>query len=186
MEDIKLILDMANEGMGKAIDHFRNSLVKIRAGKANISMVDGVSVDYYGSNTPLNQVANVSVSDARTLSITPWEKHMIPIIEKAIRDANLGFNPQSDGEMVRIPIPLLTEERRKDLVKQAKNEAENARIALRNVRKSSNDELKALLKDGTSEDLVKEGEKKVQDLTNSFNDKVEAIIKEKESQIMTV
>ena len=186
MEDIKLILDMANEGMEKAIVHFRNSLVKIRAGKANTSMVDGVTVDYYGSMTPLNQVANVSVSDARTLAITPWEKHMIPIIEKAIRDANLGFNPQSDGEMVRIPIPMLTEERRKDLVKQAKSEAENARIALRKARQDANSDLKDLLKDGISEDAVKEGEKKVQDITNSFNDKVEAIMKEKESQIMTV
>ena len=186
MEDIKLILDMVEEGMGKSIEHFRNALVKIRAGKANASMVDGVSVDYYGSMTPLNQVANVSVSDARTLAITPWEKHMIPIIEKAIRDANLGFNPQSDGEMVRIPIPMLTEERRKDLVKQAKNEAENARISLRKARQDANSDLKALLKDGVSEDAVKDGEKKVQDITDSFNNKVEAIMKEKESQIMTV
>ncbi|MEM6806308.1 MAG: ribosome recycling factor [Bacteroidota bacterium] len=184
--DIQMILEMTQGSMDSAIDYFRNALVKIRAGKASVSMVDGVMVDYYGSPTPLNQVANVSVSDARTLTITPWEKNMIPVIEKAIRDGNLGFNPQSDGDMVRIPIPMLTEERRKDLVKQAKSEAENARIALRKARQDANSELKDLQKEGTSEDAVKEGEKKVQDITNDYNGKVEAIMKEKESQIMTV
>lgn len=183
---IKPILDETELSMEKSIDHFRNALVKIRAGKANASMVDGVTADYYGTQTPLSQVATISVTDARTLAIIPWEKNMIPVIEKAIRDANLGFNPQSDGEMVRIPIPMLTEERRKTLVKQAKNEAENARISLRNTRKDSNGKLKNLLKEGISEDSVKEGEKRVQDITNSFNSKVEAIMKEKEAQIMTV
>jgi len=183
---IKTILDQTEQSMEKSIEHFRHALVKIRAGKANASMVDGVHADYYGTDTPLSQVANVSVADARTLTIIPWEKHMIPVIEKAIREANLGFNPQSDGEMVRIPIPMLTEERRKDLVKQAKQEAELARIALRNARKDSNNKLKSLLKEGISEDVVKEAEKKVQETTDTFNNKVEAIMKDKESQIMTV
>lgn len=183
---IKPILDETKQSMDKTIEHFRNALVKIRAGKASTSMVDGVSVDYYGSPTPLTQVANVSVSDARTIAITPWEKNMIPVIEKAIRDANLGFNPSSDGDMVRIPIPMLTEERRKDLVKQAKSEAENARIALRNTRKDSNTKLKNLLKEGVSEDAIKDGEKNVQDTINSFSNRVDEIMKEKEAQIMTV
>lgn len=183
---LKPILDEADQSMNKSIDHFRNALVKIRAGKANTSMVDGVSVDYYGNMTPLTQVSNVSVADARTITIIPWEKNMIPVIEKAIRDANLGFNPSSDGDQVRIPIPMLTEERRKDLVKQAKAEAENARIALRNTRKDANTKLKNLLKEGVSEDTVKDGEKRVQDMINSFSNKVEEIMKEKETQIMTV
>jgi len=183
---IKPILEEAQQSMDKSIDHFRNALVKIRAGKASTSMVDGVMVDYYGSPTPITQVANVSTSDARTIAIVPWEKSMIPVIEKAIRDANLGFNPSSDGDQVRIPIPMLTEERRKDLVKQAKAEAENTRIAIRNTRKDSNTKLKNLLKDGVSEDAIKDGEKSVQDITNSFSNKVEEIMKEKEAQIMTV
>ncbi|MCL4138408.1 UNVERIFIED_CONTAM: hypothetical protein GTU68_014462 [Idotea baltica] len=149
-------------------------------------MVDSVKVDYYGSTTPLSQVANVSAADARTLTITPWEKNMIPIIEKAVRDANLGLNPSSDSDMVRIPIPPLTEERRKDLVKQAKNEGEQAKISLRSIRKDSNDELKQLQKDGVSEDAVKTAETKVQDTTNSYSNKIDAILKDKEDQIMTV
>ena len=183
---IKLVLDENEEHMQKSIEHFKIELVKIRAGKASPDMIASVTVDYYGSQTPVNQVATVTVADARTLAISPWEKHMIPIIEKAIRDANLGFNPQSDGDMVRIPIPMLTEERRQQLVKQAKAEAENAKIALRSIRKSSNDQLKQLQKDGTSEDEVKTAEKKVQEAINEFGEKVDAIMKEKETQIMTV
>lgn len=172
--------------MEKTISHLQSALLKIRAGKASPNMVDSVTVDYYGSQTPLSQVSNVSVADARTLTITPWEKNMIPVIEKAVRDANLGLNPSSDGDMVRIPIPALTEERRKDLVKQARNEGEQAKIAIRSIRKDSNDNLKQLQKDGVSEDDVKTAEKKVQDTTNSYSDKIDSILKDKEDQIMTV
>ena len=149
-------------------------------------MVAGVTVDYYGTPTPLHQVANVSVLDARTLSITPWEKSMVGPIASAIRNANLGFNPSNDSDMVRIPIPLLTEERRKQLVKQAKEVAENARIALRKVRQSSLKELKELQDGGTSEDEVKAANDKVEKIIKSFGNRVEDIMKEKESQIMTV
>ncbi|MEL6671545.1 MAG: ribosome recycling factor [Bacteroidota bacterium] len=183
---IQSVLEDTKTGMEKSIEHFKRELTKIRAGKASPDMVSGVVVDYYGSPTPLAQVASVSASDPRSLTITPWEKNMIPVIEKAIRDANLGFNPSSDSDLVRIPIPMLTEERRKDLVKQAKAELENAKVALRSIRRDANDDLKSLQKDGVSEDEVKNGEKKVQDITNECANKLEAIMKEKESQIMTV
>ena len=185
-ESIKPILDATSDHMGKSIEHLKVELNKIRAGRATPAMIDSVSVEYYGNSTPLNQVANVSVADARTLTITPWEKKMIPVIERAIMEANLGFNPQSDGEMVRIHIPNLTEDRRKDLVKQAKHEGENARISIRSVRHDSLNKLKTLQKEGASEDEVKTAEKKVQDITDGFSGKVEDILKIKEEEIMTV
>ena len=172
-EDIQFIIDTAKEAMTNAIKHLEKQLVNIRAGKASPAMLEGVMVDYYGSPTPLAQVANVSAADPRMLTATPWEKNMIPVIEKAIRDANLGFNPGSDGDMVRIPIPSLTEERRKELVKQAKAEGENAKISLRSSRKSANDELKTMKDAGVSEDDVKSGEKAVQDVTNKYANRVD-------------
>lgn len=185
-ENIQLVLDTTEEGMSKAIEHFEKELMKIRAGKASPDMVEGVMVDYYGSPTPLNQVANVGVSDSRTLTITPWEKNMIPVIDKAIRDGNLGLNPSSDSDKVIIPIPALNEERRRDLVKQAKNEAEQARVSIRTHRRDGMEHLKQLQKDGTEEDLIKVAEKKVQELTDDHNHKIEHMLEQKETQIMTV
>ena len=186
-EFLVMEIDSMKESMDAAIDHFNRELTKIRAGKANISMVDGVRVDYYGNMTPLNQCSTVAVADARTITITPWEKKLIPTIERAIQEANLGFNPQSDGEMVRIPIPKLTEERRKQLVRQASEEAENTRISLRNSRRDTLSNISTLQKDGdVSEDDAKTAEKKVGEIINQYGDKVNAILKAKEADIMTV
>lgn len=175
--------------MDSSIEYLKNQLLKIRTGKATTDILNDVKVSYYGADTPLSQVGNVSVADARMLTVTPWEKSLIGPIEKAIRDAGLGLNPVADGDMVRIPIPALNEERRKQLVKQAKGEGENSRISIRTVRKESNEKLKKLQKDkeaGVSEDEVKTAEKKVQDLTNQFTGQVDNILKDKEEQIMTV
>ena len=182
-----MALEDMESHMGATIDHLKSELLKIRAGKANISMVDGVRVDYYGTPTPLNQCSTVAVADARTITITPWERKMIPVIERAIIEANLGFNPQSDGEMVRIPIPKLTEERRKELSKQAGGVGEDTRIALRNLRRSALSDISKLQKDGdVSEDQAKTAEKKVEEMMKTFNDKVTEILKIKEDEIMTV
>jgi ribosome recycling factor len=185
-ENIQLVTEEAQTSMEGAIDFLKNQLVKIRTGKASPEMLDDVVIEYYGTSTPLKQVGTVSAADARMLTVTPWEKSMIPTIDKAIREAGLGFNPSSDSDMVRVPIPALNEERRKQLVKQAKDEAEQARISLRSMRKQANDELKQLQKDGLPEDDVKEGEKQVQELTKKYTEMVDQIIKDKESQIMTV
>ncbi len=185
-ENIREVLDHAKKSMEKAIDHLERELLKIRTGKASPDMLDHVSVDYYGTPTPINQVGNVGISDSRTLTVTPWERKMIPTIERAIRDANIGLNPSSDSDKVIVPVPALNEERRRDLVKQAKNEAEAARIAIRNIRKDANDRLKKLQKDGTSEDMVRDAEAKVQDFTNSTIAQADATLTEKEKQIMTV
>lgn len=185
-ENIQEVLMLAEEGMQMAIDHLERELIKIRAGKASPDMVDQVMVDYYGSMTPVNQVGNVSIADSRTLTITPWEKNMIPVIDKAVRDANLGLNPSSDSDKVIIPIPSLNEQRRKDLVKQAKGEAESAKISIRSKRKDANDQLKKLQKEGSSEDLVRDAESSIQDLTNKFSAKVDSMFGDKETQIMTV
>lgn len=184
--EIKEILEEADISMEGAVEHLIKELQKIRAGRASPAMIDGVRVDYYGSMTPISQVSNVSASDARSLTVQPWEKNMLGPIEKAIRDANLGLNPSNDGNMVRIPIPALTEERRKDLVKQANNEGENSRISIRHTRSDSNKQLKALIKEHISEDAVKNAEIDVQEMHDKYIKKVDAILKEKESQIMTV
>ncbi len=186
MEDIDIILEEVREQMDAGIKHLEKELLKVRAGRANPAMLEGVFVEYYGSPTPLNQVANVSTPDARTLSVQPWEKALIPEIEKAIINANLGLNPQNNGEMIMINIPVLTEERRKELVKKARAEGEEARIGIRNARKDGNDMLKKLADDGLSEDLVKDGEAEVQKLTDAYNKKVEATLDKKESEIMHV
>ncbi len=186
MEEIEFYLQETKESMEKTLIHLGVEFSKIRAGKASPVMLEGVLVEYYGSLTPLNQVAAVSTSDARTLSVKPFERKSINEIDKAIRNANLGLNPQNDGEIIRINIPMLTEERRKDLVKQAKIEAESAKVGLRNIRKDTNESLKKLLKEGASEDMVKVAEEKVQKLTDSFSTKIEEVFAKKEVEIMTI
>lgn len=186
MEDIDFFLDHAKEMMDKAVSHTNSELSKIRAGKAQPNMLDGLEVTYYGSSTPINQVASVSAPDARTLSIKPWEKKMIPEIERAIINSDLGLNPQNDGELIRINIPPLTEERRRNLVKQAKAETENGKISIRNVRKEVNDSLKKLLKDGVAEDAIKGAEDEVQKLTDSHTAKLDELLEKKEKDIMTL
>ncbi len=186
MEEIELYLDDAKSSMDKAINHLASELTKIRAGKAMPNMLDGLYVEYYGSQTPLSQVASVSTPDARTLMIKPFEKKLVSEIEKAIRNSNLGFNPQNDGESIRINVPLLTEERRRDLVKQVKGEGETGKIRIRNIRKDTNEELKKLLKDGAAEDAIKEAEAKVQKLTDNHIVKIDDLLAKKEQEIMTV
>ena len=186
MEEVELYLEEANELMDKAVAHVNQELAKIRAGKASPSMLDSLMVDYYGNKTPINQVATVNTPDARTLSIKPWEKNMISEIEKAIINSDLGLNPQNDGELIRINIPMLTEERRTSLVKQAKSEAENGKISVRNIRKDTNDSIKKLLKEGLSEDAVKNAEIEVQELTDKHTAEIDRIFEAKEKDIMTI
>lgn len=185
-EEIDFILDAAEESMQKSVSHLEKELVKIRAGKASPSMVSSVMVDYYGSQTPLSQVANVGVMDARTLTIQPWEKASLEPIERAIINSNLGLNPQNNGEMILINIPQLTEERRRELVKQAKAEAEDAKVGIRNSRKDANDEAKQLQKDGLSEDETKAVEASIQELTDKYSSRVDKILEAKEADIMKV
>jgi len=186
MEELELYLDTAKEMMEKAIVHTKQELAKIRAGKAMPSMLDVVKVDYYGTLTPLNQVAAVNSPDARTLFVKPWEKSMTTPIERAIMNSDLGLNPQNDGEQIIINIPQLTEERRRELVRQSKAVTEDGKISIRSARKETNDELKKLQKDGLAEDLVKSAEDKVQDLTNTFNKKIDDLFAHKEQEIMTI
>lgn len=186
MEEIELYLEHAKEAMDKAVAHTAQELGKIRAGKAMPSLVEGLLVEYYGNPTPMNQVASVTSPDARTIAIKPWEKSTIPEIERSIINSDLGLNPQNDGELVRINIPPLTEERRVTLVKQAKNEAEHGRVSVRNIRKDTNDHLKKLLKEHVSEDLVKDAEDEVQTLTDDHTKKIDDLLASKEEDIMTI
>jgi len=186
MEEIEFILDSTKESMTGSIAHLEKEFLNIRAGKATPQMLGGVFVDYYGSQTPLSQVANINVPDARTITIAPWEKNMLHPIEKAIMVANLGFNPMNNGDNIIINVPALTEERRRDLVKQAKAEAEDAKIGIRNARKDANTEIKKLEKEGTSEDICKTAEDDVQKLTDAFIKKVEEHLAIKEAEIMKV
>lgn len=183
MDEVEFILEGAKEGMENAISHLKKQLSNIRAGKASPSMLGSVMVEYYGSQTPLQQVANVNTPDARTLSIQPFEKSLIQEIERGIMLANLGFNPMNNGESVIINVPPLTEERRKQLTKQAKAEAEDAKVGVRNDRKQANQELKKL---DISEDLLKSSEDDVQELTNSYIERIDNILAVKEKEIMTV
>jgi ribosome recycling factor len=185
-DELALIVEDAQDSMIKAINHLENELVRIRAGKANPQMLDGISVDYYGSITALNQVANVSVMDARTLTIQPWEKNMLQPIERAIINANLGVNPQNDGNMIRLFMPPLTEERRKEYVKRAFGEGEQSRIAIRSIRREAIEQIKKLQKDGLSEDLTKDAEKQMQELTDRHIGLVEKHLATKEKEIMSV
>ena len=185
-DDIKSIQQHAEDLMKKAIDHLEVELVKIRAGKANPQMVDGITVDYYGSPMPLNQVSNISVMDARTLSIQPWEKNMLQPIEKAIIAANIGIHPQNDGNIIRLFLPPLTEERRKDLVKKCHAEGEHSKVAIRNVRRDAIEHIKRLQKNGLSEDATKDAEANVQGLTDKFIGTVDKHLNSKEKEIMIV
>ena len=185
-EFIKMELDDAKSSMEKALTHTDIEFTKIRAGKATPGMLDGILVDYYGAPTPLTQVANVNTPDARTIVVQPWEKNMITPIEKAIMEANIGLNPQNDGILIRLNVPPLTEERRKDLVKKVKEEAEAGRITVRNIRKNTNESIKKLKNDGASEDEIKVGEVEVQKLTDTFILKVDHLAELKEKDVMTV
>lgn len=182
-EEIDFILDTTKESMDGALKHLEKQLVNIRAGKASPAMLGSVMVDYYGSQTPLSQVANVNTPDGRTISVQPWEKSMLQEIEKAIMIANLGFNPMNNGDMIIINVPPLTEERRKDLAKQAKSEAEDAKVGVRNARKDANNDLKKL---DASEDLKKNAEIDVQELTDKYVKQIDQILEVKEKEIMTV
>jgi ribosome recycling factor len=184
MEEIELYLEEANDLMTKAVNHVSSELTKIRAGKANPSMLDGIMVTYYGATTPLNQVSSLTTPDARTIFIKPWEKGLINEIEKSIRDANLGLNPQNDGQQVIINVPMLTEERRRQLVKQVGQECEHGKVSIRTIRKETNEQLKKIK--GASEDDVKNAEEAVQTMTNDFIARIDAQMKKKEVEIMTV
>jgi ribosome recycling factor len=186
MEEIELYLDDAKETMDGAIKHLIIELGKIRAGKASPQMLEGLQIEYYGSMTPLQNVATINTPDARTIAIRPFERKIINDIEKAIRNGNLGFAPSNDGEMIRISVPPLNEERRRELVKRAKNEIETAKINIRNIRQDANNSLRKLTKEGVAEDLIKLSEDRVQKLTDSFITKVEQIFSAKEKEIMEV
>ena len=185
-EEINFIFDSLKEANDGAISHLVEELRKIRAGRATPSMLSSVMVDYYGSQTPLSQVANVNTLDARTLTIQPWEKNMLDEISKGIINSNLGLNPQNNGEFVIINVPMLTEERRKDLAKKAKSEGENAKISLRNHRKDAIDEIKKLKDNGLSEDMQKNLEDDVQEVTNNFSTKIDELTAKKEVDILTI
>ena len=186
MEEIEFIIESTKESMNGSVAHLEKSFLNISAGKASPQMLGSVFVDYYGSQTPLSQIANVNVPDARTITVQPYEKSMLHPIEKAIMIANLGFNPMNNGENIIINVPPLTEERRRDLVKQAKSETEDAKIGIRNARKEANTEIKKLEKEGTSEDLCKKAEDDIQKLTDSFIKKAEEHLMHKEVEIMKV
>jgi ribosome recycling factor len=184
MEELELYLEEAKDLMGKALSHASNELTKIRAGKANPSMLDGIMVSYYGAMSPLSQVSSMTTPDARSIFIKPWEKGLIQEIEKAIRDANLGLNPQNDGQQVIVNIPMLTEERRKQLVKQASAECEHGKVSVRSIRKDTNEQLRKIK--GVSEDDIKNAEEQVQKFTDDTIAKIDALLKKKEVEIMTV
>src|SRR5689334_4063150 len=186
IDEISLILEDADESMIKAISHLEAELVKIRAGRANPQIVDGIMVEYYGSPTPLNQVANITVADARTLTIQPWEKNMLQPIERAIIAANIGITPQNDGSIIRLFLPPLTEERRKELVKRCQSEGEHSKVAIRNIRRDAIEHIKRLQKNGLSEDAAKDAETNVQQVTDRYIAVVEKHLATKEKEIMSV
>ena len=185
-EEINFILDSTKESMDGSIAHLEKEFLNIRAGKASPAMLGSVFVDYYGSATPLSQVAKLSVPDARTITLQPFEKNMLQPIEKAIMIANIGFNPMNNGDVIIISVPPLTEERRRELAKQAKTEADDAKIGVRNVRKEANSDIKKLEKEGTSEDLCKDAEDNVQKLTDTYIRKIDELLVVKEAEIMKV
>jgi len=186
MEEIELLIEEARELMQKAVEHTTSELTKVRAGKAMPNLLDGITVNYYGSPTPLNQVSSITSPDARTLAIKPFERNMISEIEKAIINSDLGLAPQNNGEIVILTIPPLTEERRKQLVKQVKNECENGKISLRTVRKDTNDALRKLQKEGVAEDEIKRAEDSVQKLTDNYSSKIDEQYEKKEAEVMKV
>lgn len=185
-DELNLVLESAEETMVKTIGHLETELVKIRAGKANPNMLDGLTADYYGSPTPINQVANVMAVDARTIQVQPWEKNMLSVIERAIIAANIGINPQNDGNVIRLFLPPLTEERRKELVKKCNGEGEQAKVSIRNIRRDAIEDIKKMQKDGLSEDVAKDAEAEVQTLTDKHISLVEKHLAAKEKEIMAV
>jgi ribosome recycling factor len=185
-EDVELIIEETRDRMQKALEHLEHELARLRAGRSNPALLDGVTVDYYGVNSPLSQVSNINTPDPKTILIQPWEKTMLGTIEKAIMAANLGLMPVNNGEVIRINIPPLTEERRHQLVKQVRNEGETAKISIRNARKWANDELKELLNDGLPEDIEKDATERIQDMTHDYNGKVDKVMATKEKDVMTV
>ncbi len=185
-EEVELIIEETRDRMQKALDHLEHELARLRAGRATPMLLDGITVDYYGVNSPLSQVSNINTPDPKSILIQPWEKSMLNVIEKAIMAANIGLTPINNGEIIRINIPPLTEERRHQLVKQVRTEGETAKISMRNARKWANDELKQLLKDGLPEDIEKDATEKVQEMTHEFNGKVDKVMATKEKDVMTV
>jgi ribosome recycling factor len=185
-EDLSLTLELAEDSMQKAINHLETELVKIRAGKANPQMLDGIMIDYYGSPTPINQVGNISVLDARTLSIQPWEKNMLQAIERGIIAANIGINPQNDGNTIRLFLHPLTEERRRELVKRCQGEGEHTKVSIRNIRRETIEGIKKLQKNGLSEDAAKDAETEAQELTNKYIAFVDKHLASKEKEIMSI
>jgi ribosome recycling factor len=185
-EELEMIKLETESSMKKAINHLETELIKIRAGKANPNMLDGIVAEYYGSPTPISQIANISVLDARTISVQPWEKNMLQPIERAINASNIGINPQNDGNFIRLFLPPLTEERRKELVKRCNGEGELAKVSIRNIRREAIEQIKKLQKDGLSEDVARNAEAEMQDLTNRFITLVEKHLEAKEKEIMAV
>ena len=181
------VIKDARQKMDKTVEAFRHEITKIRTGKATTALLDGIKVDYYGTYSPLNQVGNISVLDIHTISITPWDKSMVPVIDKAILASDLGLNPISDGTNIKIPIPPLTEERRKEMVKLVKKFGEDSKVALRNVRREANEHLKKMEKNKElTEDQLKEAEKEIQKITDEHSEKIDEIIKHKEKEVMEV
>jgi ribosome recycling factor len=185
-EEVNMLLELTRDSMQGAINHLDKELIHIRAGKASTRMLDSVFVDYYGSKTPIFQIASITTPDAKTIAIQPWEKQMIGPIEKSILNANLGFNPDNNGEIIRIFIPPLTEERRKVLVKDVNREGEAAKISVRSARKDANEQLKKLLKEGLSEDMEKDAIEQVQKMTDDFSKKIDFLIEKKHTEILTI
>lgn len=185
-EDVSLTIELAEDSMKKAIAHLEVELAKIRAGKANPQILDGIMVDYYGAPTPLAQVGNISVLDARTLTIQPWERNMLQPIERAIINSNIGINPQNDGNFIRLFLPPLTEERRRELVKRCQAEGEHSKVAIRNIRRDAIENIKKLQKNGLSEDAAKDAEADIQEVTNKFIAQVDKHLVTKEKEIMAV
>lgn len=185
-EEVEMIIEETRERMQKALDHLEHELARLRAGRATPVLLDGITVDYYGVNSPLSQVSNINTPDPKTILIQPWEKTMLGAIEKAIMAANIGLTPINNGEIIRINIPPLTEERRHQLVKQVRTEGETAKISIRNARKWANDELKRMLRDGLAEDLEKNAAETVQELTHEFSGKIDKVMALKEKDVMTV
>jgi ribosome recycling factor len=185
-EEVELVIEETKDRMQKALEHLEHELARLRAGRATPVLLDGITVDYYGVNSPLAQVSNINTPDPKTILIQPWEKNMLGTIEKAIMAANIGLTPINSGEVIRINIPPLTEERRHQLVKQVRNEGETAKISLRNARKWANDELKAMQKDGLPEDIEKDATEKIQEMTHDYSVKVDKVMSAKEKDVMTV
>jgi ribosome recycling factor len=185
-DEVSLALEIAEDSMNKAISHLETELVKIRAGKANPQMLEGIMVDYYGNPTPINQVGNISVTDARTLTIQPWEKNMLQPIERSIIAANIGINPQNDGNLIRLFLPPLTEERRRELVKRCHAEGEHCKVAIRNIRRDAIESIKKAQKNGLSEDAASDAEMDIQEVTNKYITAVDKHLAAKEKDIMAV